>query len=204
MSSKLIDIAMARCLARLPHLGPKSAKRIAYHLLANKTKTLAPLIEAMQFAMNSINPCQNCGAFCEGDLCAICCDIKRSHTLICVVEDMFSIELFESARMFHGVYHILGGHLCAISGITAEDLNIKRLLERIEHTAVEEIVFALSPTVEGQTTFYYLLNSMKGLARIPKISTLAHGVPVGAHINHIDEQTLTFAFDGRKEITFDD
>jgi recombination protein RecR len=182
---------LIQLLARLPGLGPRSARRAALHLIRKKDQLLVPLAAAFSEASTSVKVCTTCGSVDTSDPCAICSDQSRDPSLIVVVEDVADLWALERAEAVSGRYHVLGGTLSALDGRGPDDLNIAKLVERASDSRVTEIILALNATVEGQTTAHYLTDV---LARADvKVTRLAHGVPVGGELDYLDEGTLSAA-----------
>jgi recombination protein RecR len=182
---------LIQLLARLPGLGPRSARRAALHLIRKKDQLLVPLAAAFSEASTSVKVCATCGSVDTSDPCAICSDQSRDPSLIVVVEDVADLWALERAEAVSGRYHVLGGTLSALDGRGPDDLNIAKLVERASDPRVTEIILALNATVEGQTTAHYLTDV---LARAGvKVTRLAHGVPVGGELDYLDEGTLSAA-----------
>jgi len=193
---------LIQLLARLPGLGPRSARRAVLQLMKKREALMLPLAEAMTKAAVSVAVCSNCGNFDTRDPCGICQDPKRDPKLLCVVEDVADLWALERSGAFKGGYHVLGGTLSAIDGRGPDQLNIGRLIERATKRdngpAVEEVILALSATVDGQTTAHYI---SERLADSPvEISRLAHGVPVGGELDYLDDGTLTAALKARRPV----
>ncbi len=182
-------------LARLPGLGPRSARRAVLHLMKNRHTLLEPLAEALHRASEAVRTCSECGNLDTRDPCGICGSTRRRRDVICVVEDVSDLWALERAGAFGGIYHVTGGVLSAIEGITPEDLNIPRLVERAAAPEVSEVILALNATVEGQTTGHYIAEALKGCN--VRVTRLAHGVPVGGELEYLDEGTLTAALKAR-------
>jgi len=187
---------LIQLLAKLPGLGPRSARRAALHLIKNRDRLLAPLATAMAEARDKVKVCSHCGNVDTADPCTLCSDPRRDRSLICVVEEVGDLWALERAGAWSGLYHVLGGTLSAVEGIRPEDLSIAPLLERAAHEGVKEVVLAVNATVEGQTTAHYITERLKEL-NIPA-SRLAHGVPVGGELDYLDEGTLTQAMRARR------
>jgi recombination protein RecR len=182
---------LIQLLARLPGLGPRSARRAALHLIRKKDQLLVPLASAFAEASTSVKVCTNCGSVDTSDPCAICADPKRDPSVIVVVEDVADLWALERAEAVSGGYHVLGGTLSALDGRGPEDLNLGKLVERASDPRVTEVILALNATVDGQTTAHYLTDV---LARAGvKVTRLAHGVPVGGELDYLDEGTLSAA-----------
>jgi recombination protein RecR len=182
---------LIQLLARLPGLGPRSARRAALQLIRKKDQLLVPLAAAFAEASTSVKVCTNCGSVDTSDPCAICCDASRDPSILVVVEDVADLWALERAEAAPGRYHVLGGTLSALDGRGPEDLNLPKLVERASDPRVSEVILALNATVDGQTTAHYLTDV---LARAGvKVTRLAHGVPVGGELDYLDEGTLSAA-----------
>src|SRR5438105_2844758 len=182
---------LIQVLAKLPGLGPRSARRAALHLIKNRDKLLVPLANAVAEARDKVTVCSQCGNVDTIDPCTLCADIRRDRSSICVVEEVGDLWALERAGAWSGLYHVLGGTLSAAEGVKPEDLSIARLVERIAQGGVKEVVLAVNATVEGQTTAHYITEQLTPL-RV-SVSRLAHGVPVGGELDYLDEGTLTAA-----------
>lgn len=191
-----VDALVAE-LARLPGIGPRSAQRLAFHLLKAPPERPQALAEAITAVVENIRPCTECFSFAEGDLCPVCADTRRDPTLICVVEEPSAIISIERTHEFRGRYHVLGGALSPIDGVDPEDLRIAELDQRIERDGVAELVIATNPTMAGEATALFLADRVRGRLRVTR---LASGLPVGADLEHADELTLGRALLGRREI----
>jgi len=187
---------LIQLLARLPGLGPRSARRAALHLIKRRESLLEPLATALTRAAAAIRPCGICGNLDTADPCAICRDPERDDAAICVVEDVGDLWALERTLAFRGRYHVLGGTLSALDGIGPEDLNIGRLLARLRPG--QELILALNATVEGQTTAHYLADRVAGSG--VTISRLAQGVPIGGELDYLDDGTLTAALKARRAL----
>ncbi|MHA6287488.1 recombination mediator RecR [Maricaulis sp. CAU 1757] len=185
-------------LAKLPGLGPRSARRAALHLLARRDGLMRPLGEALGDAADKIRACSECGNLDVTDPCAICAAPDRLDNAICVVETVGDLWALERAGAFKGRYHVLGGVLSALDGVRPEDLSIGKLVERASREAVSEIVIALNATVDGQTTAHYLGDRLDGTG--VTITSLARGVPVGGELDYLDDGTLAAAFRSRSSV----
>lgn len=188
---------LIQCLGRLPGLGPRSGRRVALHLLKNPDRVLSPLIELLSYLQQAIVTCQICGCLGEEDPCAICADSNRDPHTLCVVADMADVWALERADCYHGHYHVLGGLLSGIQGIGPEALSYPQLLARCALGQIHEIIFALSATVEGQTTAHYVMHQLRAFPHI-QLSTLARGVPLGGELDYLDEGTLSTALESRR------
>ena len=187
---------LIQLLSKLPGLGPRSARRAALALLKKRDTLLEPLADAMAKAAAALRTCSECGNLDTTDPCALCRDPVRETGVICVVEDVADLWALERASVFRGKYHVLGGALSALDGITPERLNMPRLLQRVKAGGATEIILAMNATVEGQTTAHYLLDALETFG--VKITRLAHGVPVGGELDYLDEGTLSAAFKARR------
>src|SRR5215831_8342826 len=188
---------LIQLLAKLPGLGPRSARRAALHLIKRRESLLEPLAAALARAAEAIRPCEICGNLDTLEPCAICRDPEREPTTICVVEDLADLWALERTGAFRGRYHVLGGTLSALDGIGPDDLNIDRLLARLRPG--QELILALNATVEGQTTAHYLTDSIAG--RDVRITRLAQGVPIGGELDYLDDGTLTAALKARRTLS---
>ena len=182
---------LIQLLAKLPGLGPRSARRAALHLVKKREQLLAPLAEAMSVARERIVVCATCGNIDTSDPCSICCDVRRDDSVIVVVSDVSDLWALERSGAVAGRYHVLGGVLSALDGIRPEHLTLDALVARAAGPAVKEVILALSATVDGQTTAHYITDL---LAHLPvKVTKLAHGVPVGGELDYLDDGTLAAA-----------
>jgi recombination protein RecR len=187
---------LIQLLARLPGLGPRSARRAALYLLKRREQVMLPLAAALGAAAAAIRPCAACGNLDTVDPCAICRDPERDSGAICVVEDLADLWALERTGAFRGRYHVLGGTLSALDGVGPEELNIARLIARLGPET--ELILALNATVEGQTTAHYLAD--RAASTGAKISRLAQGVPLGGELDYLDEGTLTAALKARRAL----
>jgi len=188
---------LIQLLARLPGLGPRSARRTALFLIKRREHVMEPLAAAMAAAATAVRTCSACGNLDTADPCAICRDPERDTTAICVVEDLADLWALERTGAFRGRYHVLGGTLSALDGIGPDDLNIERLLARLRPG--QELILALNATVEGQTTAHYLADRLTG--RDVRITRLAQGVPIGGELDYLDDGTLTAALKARRAMS---
>jgi recombination protein RecR len=186
---------LVQLLAKLPGLGPRSARRVALQLLKKRETLLTPLATAMQDAAAATRDCEICGNLDTTSPCAICRDERRDSHVLCIVEDVADLWALERAGVFRGRYHVLGGALSALDGVTPERLNITPLMARLGQ-GVDEIILAMNATVEGQTTAHYLMDVLA--SQDVKVTRLAHGVPVGGELDYLDEGTLSAAFKARR------
>jgi recombination protein RecR len=182
---------LIQLLARLPGLGPRSARRAALFLIKKREQIMAPLAEAMEAALERIQICRVCGNIDTQNPCAICTDARRDATVITVVADVADLWALERARAINARYHVLGGTLSPLDGIGPQDLSIDALVSRAHEPAVTEVILALNATVDGQTTAHYITDLLQD-ANV-KVSRLAHGVPVGGELDYLDEGTLAAA-----------
>src|SRR5262249_26221509 len=187
---------LIQLLAKLPGLGPRSARRAALYLIKRREGLLEPLASALAKAAEAIRTCPTCGNLDTVEPCAIWRDAERDSGAICVVEDLADLWALERTGAFRGRYHVLGGTLSALDGVGPDDLNIERLLARIKPG--QELILALNATVEGQTTAHYLADRLTG--RDVKISRLAQGVPVGGELDYLDDGTLIAALTARQAV----
>ena len=187
---------LIQLLAKLPGLGPRSARRAALHLIKNRDKLMVPLASALSEVRDNVTVCSHCGNVDTIDPCTLCADTRRDRTIICVVEEVGDLWALERAGAWPGLYHVLGCTLSAVEGVRPEDLAITQLIDRAAHEHVREVVLAVNATVEGQTTAHYIIERFKGLNIAT--SRLAHGVPVGGELDYLDEGTLTQAMRARR------
>lgn len=189
---------LIQILSRLPGFGPRSARRVALHLLKKKEQALEPLAAAMAAAAATARTCSVCGNLDTRDPCTLCADPARDQGLICVVEDVGDLWALERTAAYRGLYHVLGGTLSALDGIGPDDLNVPALVRRVEAGGVREVILALNATASGQTTVHYLADRLapSGVA----VSRLAHGVPVGGELDHLDDGTLMAALRSRRTL----
>lgn len=189
-----LEILIKR-FSKLPGLGPRSARRIIFHLLKNKDLFLNPLIESLIEVEKRIVKCDICGNLDIKKTCSICTDVDRNKNFICIVENVSDLWAIERSGIYKGQYHVLGGVLSAIDGINPDELNIPLLEQKIKKSKDIEIIIAISATLDGQTTAHYLLKLVSKYGN--KITKLAHGVPVGGELDYLDDGTITQALKGR-------
>ena len=189
---------LIQLLARLPGLGPRSARRAALHLIKKREPLMAPLAAALQTAIEKIQVCRTCGNIDTQNPCTICTDPRRDRATIVVVADVADLWALERAHASSGLYHVLGGTLSPLDGIGPQDLTIDALVSRAHGDTVQEIILALNATVDGQTTAHYIADRLAGLN--VTISRLAHGVPVGGELDYLDDGTLTAALKARRPV----
>ena len=192
-----IDL-LIQLLARLPGLGPRSARRVALFLIKKRESLLLPLSKALENVAENIQECSVCGNLDTLTPCAVCRDEKRDPTILCVLEEVADLWALERTASFKGRYHVLGGRLSALDGIGPEDLNISSLVERVERNSISEIILATNLTVDGETTAHYVAERLE-LTGV-KITRLAHGVPVGGELDYLDDGTLTAALRARRAV----
>ena len=185
-------------LGRLPGIGPKSAQRIAFHIIQSERVDISRLVEVLRTVKEKVKFCTECGNITEDDLCRICRDPKRDQTSICVVEESKDVLSIEKTREFRGKYHVLGGAISPIDGIGPENLRIRELLTRLGATEIQEVIIATDPNLEGEATATYLSRLLKPMGIT--ISRLASGLPVGGDLEYADEVTLGRAFEGRRTL----
>ena len=184
--------------AKLPRVGTRAATRIVIGLLQDKTGRAESLANALLDAVHTIKPCSVCGMLTDSEKCEYCMDETRQNGQLCIVRDLSDVLVLEKSGVFHGRYHVLGGNLSGVNGVTPADLNIANISQRIKDENINEIIFALPNTVEGKTTQQYIISSI-GNSDV-SFSELASGVPLGGDLDYIDDGTLTLAFGGRKKL----
>ncbi|MDF2369813.1 MAG: recombination mediator RecR [Rhizobiaceae bacterium] len=189
---------LIQLLARVPGLGPRSARRAALQLIKKKQQLLGPLAEAMSVAFDKVQICSQCGNVDTLNPCTICTDPRRDNAVIIVVEDVADLWALERAAAMNCVYHVLGGTLSPLDGVGPDDLNLRPLVDRASAGDIKEIIIAVNATVEGQTTAHYITDQLDGLDI--SITRLAHGVPVGGELDYLDEGTLTAALRSRTRL----
>lgn len=197
MSGPEID-RLIQLLARLPGLGPRSARRAALQLLKKRESLLQPLAVALNEAATKVVACSTCGNLDSMNPCAICRDPRRDPSTICVVEEVADLWALERTKFFNGRYHVLGGTLSALDGVGPEDLNIAALVARAGDPAVKEVIVATNATVDGQTTAHYLTDRLADCA--VSVTRLAYGVPVGGELDYLDDGTLAAALKARRAL----
>ena len=185
-------------LSRLPGIGPRSAQRLAFHLVKTDPREARRLAEVIVLAKERVSFCRECGNVAEGDLCRICRDAGRDQTLICVVEEPKDVASVEKAGVIKGRYHVLGGAISPLDGVGPDDLRVRELLERVERDGVTEVILATNPNLEGNATAMYVAALLKPSG--VKVTRLASGLPVGGDLEYADEVTLGQALEGRREL----
>ncbi len=199
MASHNVEIdRLIQALARLPGLGPRSARRAVLHLIRKRERLLGPLSEALKEVGERIHDCEVCGNLDTESPCSICSDRRRDRSLVCVVEQVADLWALDRAEGYKGLYHVLGGTLSALDGVMPEDLNISALVERAESGEVKEVILATNATVNGQTTAHYIAERLKETGVL--VTGIAHGVPVGGELDYLDEGTLRAALKARKPV----
>lgn len=190
---------LASALAKLPGLGPRSARRAVLHLLKKRETALTPLLRALEVVNDRLSTCEICGNIDTVNPCQICADPRRDARALCVVEDVSDLWALERSRLFPGRFHVLGGHLSALDGIRPEDLAIDTLVARIAAGGIDEVVLAMNATLDGQTTAHYIAERLE---RFPvRLTQLAHGLPVGGELDYLDDGTLAQALRARRPVS---
>jgi recombination protein RecR len=198
MASPEID-ALTQALARLPGLGPRSARRAVLHLIKKRETAMAPLLVALERVNERLAVCSACGNVDTIDPCTICADPRRDERLLCVVEEVSDLWALDRSRLFPGRFHVLGGRLSALEGIRPEDLAIDTLVGRVAAGGFDEVVLAMNATLEGQTTAHYLAERLETYPI--RLTQLAHGLPVGGELDYLDEGTLAQALRARRPVS---
>ncbi|MDC0011758.1 recombination mediator RecR [Octadecabacter sp.] len=197
MSQAPKDIdALIELMARLPGLGPRSARRAVLHLIKKRGQLLNPLAEALTIVGQTARECLNCSNIGTSDICGICESEKRNIGQICVVEDVADLWAMERAGVFKGRYHVLGGTLSALDDIGPDELRIPKLRDRVTSEGITEVILALGATIDGQTTAHYIADELRGV----QVTSLAQGVPVGGELDYLDDGTITAALNARKSL----
>ena len=197
MQGKEIE-KLTKIIAKLPALGSRSARRIVLQLLKKKETTMLPLIAALQEVADNVKKCPVCGNFDTVEPCSVCRDSARDRETVCVVQDVADLWAMERVGLYRGQYHVLGGILSALDGVTPDDLNIEGLFSRLSDGTIKEIILALPATIDGQITAHYLLSRLKEFP--VKVTTLAQGIPLGAELDYMDDGTIQLALSARKEL----
>ena len=196
--SKTKDIdALIELMAKLPGLGPRSARRAVLHLIRKRALLLSPLADLIQTIAVTAQECLNCGNIGTEDICDICRNERRATGELCVVEDVADLWAMERAQIFKGRYHVLGGCLSALDAIGPDELRIPKLIDRVSSENITEVILALNATIEGQTTAHYLADQLESRT---KVTTLAQGVPIGGELDYLDDGTITAALKARKAV----
>jgi len=197
MASQEIE-TLAAALARLPGLGPRSARRAVLWLVKRREGALGQLVDALAAVRDALTECHVCGNVDTADPCGICADPRRDARQLCVVEDVADLWALDRAKLFAGRYHVLGGRLSALDGVRPEDLAIDTLLARVERGGIDEVVLAMNATLEGQTTAHYIAERLETFP--VRLTQLAHGLPVGGELDSLDEGTLAQALRARRPL----
>ncbi|CUH88144.1 Recombination protein RecR [Phaeobacter sp. CECT 5382] len=184
-------------MAKLPGMGPRSARRAVLHLIRKRALLLTPLADCMSEVAATARECLNCGNVGTSDICGICTDERRANGEICVVETVSDLWAMERAAVFKGRYHVLGGTLSALDAVGPEDLHIPRLVDRVASESVQEVILALNATIDGQTTAHYIADQLESQVRL---TSLAQGVPIGGELDYLDDGTITAALRARKPL----
>ena len=195
-STKDID-ALIELMAKLPGLGPRSARRAVLHLIRKRAILLTPLADSLQTVAATARECLNCGNVGTADICNICENEKRANGILCVVEDVADLWAMERSGVFKGRYHVLGGTLSALDAIGPDELRIPRLIDRVTSEEITEVILALNATIDGQTTAHYIADLLE--TRVT-LTSLAQGVPIGGELDYLDDGTITAAMNARKPI----
>jgi recombination protein RecR len=197
MASPEIE-TLTQALAKLPGLGPRSARRAVLHLLKKREAAMTPLLRALEAVNEKLTSCHVCGNVDTSDPCGICSDSRRDPRMLCVVEEVADLWALDRSRLFPGRYHVLGGRLSALDGVRPEDLSIDLLMGRVAAGGIDEVVLAMNATLEGQTTAHYIADRLEKLP--VRITQLAHGLPVGGELDYLDEGTLAQALRARRPV----
>lgn len=197
MQGKEIE-KLTKIIAKLPALGTRSARRIVLQLLKKKETVLLPLITALQEVADNVKKCPICGNFDTQEPCSVCQDTTRDKETVCVVQDVADLWAMERVGLYRGQYHVLGGILSALDGVTPDDLNVEGLFARLPSGVIKEVILALPATIDGQITAHYLLSRLKEFP--VKVTTLAQGIPLGAELDYMDDGTIQLALSARKEL----
>ena len=197
MASHEIE-TLSNALAKLPGLGPRSARRAVLHLLKKRETALMPLLRALEAVSQRLSTCEICGNVDTINPCGICADPRRDAKMLCVVEDVSDLWALERSRLFPGKFHVLGGRLSALDGVRPEDLSVDALLTRIAAGGIDEVVLAMNATLDGQTTAHYIAERIE---KFPvRLTQLAHGLPVGGELDYLDDGTLAQALRARRPV----
>ena len=189
---------LIECFKRLPGIGEKTAERLALSILDTDNEIVDLFADSLKDAKTKIRRCEKCNNLSESETCEICKDKSRNKQILCVVEEPKNVILFEKLNIFDGYYHVLDGLISPIDGINPEDINISSLIDRVKKDEIKEIILALKPSVEGETTSLYISKILEGTGA--KISKIAHGIPIGAEIDYVDSLTLEMALENRTYI----
>ncbi|WP_278922881.1 MULTISPECIES: recombination mediator RecR [Pseudophaeobacter] len=184
-------------MAKLPGMGPRSARRAVLHLIRKRALLLTPLADSLGAVAATARECLNCGNVGTSDICGICSDERRANGEICVVETVSDLWAMERAQVFKGRYHVLGGTLSALDAVGPDDLRIPRLVDRVASEGLREVILALNVTIDGQTTAHYIADQLDDQVQI---TTLAQGVPIGGELDYLDDGTISAALKARKQL----
>ena len=190
---------LIECFKKLPGIGEKTAERLALSVLDIEDETINLFSNSLKDSKTKIKRCEKCNNFSEDNLCEICKDKSRNKELLCVVEEPKNVILFEKLNIFDGYYHVLDGLISPIDGINPEDINLLTLIDRVKKDGVKEVILALTPSIEGETTALYISKVLED--KDIKITKIAHGIPLGAEIDYVDSLTLEMALENRMDIT---
>lgn len=186
-------------LSKLPGIGRRTALRLAIHILRMERESVAEMTESIDRFRNEVKYCTQCNNLSDEDVCPICADDERDHTMICVVEQVADVLSVENTRQYKGLYHVLGGVISPMQGISPSDLKIDLLTERIARGGVKEVILAISTSVEGETTLFYLMNRLRQFPEL-KVTSIARGIGFGDELEYVDELTITHALLNRREV----
>ncbi len=189
--------ALIDLMAKLPGLGPRSARRAVLHLIRKRGLLMMPLADQMQRVATTARECLNCGNIGTSDICDICSDDRRANGEICVVEDVADLWAMERASVFKGRYHVLGGTLSALDAIGPDELGIPKLMDRVVSEEIKELILALNATIDGQTTAHYIADQLENQV---SVTSLAQGVPIGGELDYLDDGTISAALKARKKV----
>lgn len=192
-------INIIECFKKFPGIGEKTAERMALATLNMEEDALELFSKSLKNVKTKIKKCEKCGSLTENELCEICEDDKRNHETMCVVEECKNVILFEKIGSYRGVYHVLEGLISPLEGVNPEDIHIDKLIKRIKDEKIKEVILALKPSIEGETTALYISKMLE--KEKVKVSKIAHGIPMGAEIEYIDPLTLEMAMEDRREIS---
>ena len=190
---------LIECFKKYPGIGEKTAERMALATLNMEEETLNLFADSLKDIKTKIKNCERCGSLTEEDVCLICKDESRNREILCVVEECKNVILFEKIGSYTGMYHVLGGLISPLEGINPEDININKLIDRIEKENIKEVILAIKPSIEGETTALYIRKTLEG--KDVTVSKIAHGIPMGAEIDYIDPLTLEMAIEDRRAIS---
>lgn len=190
---------LIECFKKFPGIGEKTAERMALSTLEMDEETLKLFSNSLNNVKIKIKKCEKCGSLTEEELCEVCSDKSRDHSIICVVEECKNVILFEKIGTFRGLYHVLGGLISPLEGVNPEDIHINDLIRRIKDEKIKEVILAIKPSVEGETTALYIRKMLEG--ENVTVSKIAHGIPMGAEIDYIDPLTLEMAIEDRRQVS---